>query len=131
MKHGVSVHLDYHYDADAHDWVPCLFLQRGSRKYAVKQAEAFKFSLDHMDAKEADLRMCVMGADAIEHLWKHDPHEPLGPRRLTVAADILSMVEDKLDDLLRMPPKPDEERLVIGEAHMTINGQELTTEMLR
>lgn len=130
--HGINIYLDYHYEPESHDWEPCLFMEKGGRKYAIKQSDAFKFSRGHMeDGQEADLRMVMMADQVLNHLFGDSP-EVKGPRRMKFAGDILSAVEDRLDDLIGMPPKPDEEKMIVGEATISVDGgQEMTTELTR
>lgn len=148
--HGIIPRFGYHYDAENHDWEACLFLGRTRRdrftkekgffEYAIKQRDAWKFSRDHqlhvpvhhddgtttyIDA--VDDRMVDLTAKVTVHLFDEEDM-PKGPLRAQFCSSIMSLVEDRMGDLLNMPPKPDEERMVIGEVAVTDNNSGKTFE---
>lgn len=130
-----NLHFSFGY---APDGEPCLKIQRldapGICPFAIRQADAWRFSRDHQQMvsvehdsglvtfiNAVDARMTDLTLQLMEHLFPGDAI-PDGQLRARFCAKVMSAVEDRLPDLVNMPPQPERKKTVVGEASISIDG---------
>lgn len=115
---------------DHHDGEAVLKIYRRAfpdhRAYVIKQIDAWKFSEEHNPGFE----QCIMKA-AIE-AYNHLGMGGIAVSGSTMAhrcADLATVIQGGIDDLIHAKAAPERERPVIGEAVVSLGGMKRTVEI--
>ena len=98
------------------------------KRYLIPLDHVWQFSEDHYEPFDSKMPKTFEGFILAKCLDLFELFD-LGAPNTRQIAELAFLIEDSIDQLLKMPPEEPPKPKVVGDAKMTIDGHEMETEL--